>query len=122
MSDETYISAIDESLDENCNPWNPKYALLWYVLIVVISLIVSIVLLIQAQQSPSVQKNDSGLFVFVIGIITLVIWAIFVLLMIHWMHKEAKECKTATTWLVFLIAILLPVIINVFFGLLGSVL
>lgn len=115
------------NIDENgqlkqCNPWSLKYALIWYVFLIVISIIISIVLVVQAHQSQTVQQTNSGFFIIVVSLVVAFLWFIFVMLVIYWMYKEAKNCKTATTWLVFLIALLLPIIINIFFGLLGELL
>lgn len=103
-----------------CNPWNPKFPLLWYVILIIIGIIANIVAISRA---PTV--NKFGVIIsnsqrWQAGIIAIILNILIGILFGFWMYSLAKHCETLNSWLVFVLAIFFPIILAVVVSIIAS--
>lgn len=116
------IQPIDESGEVTRNPWNEpiRCPLILYTILVILGVVIN---LSAAMRAPSVNRqgmpisNTQKWTAFIIG---LLVYLIIAYLFGKWMYNLCKSGQTLNSWLVFILAILFPLILAIIIGIIVS--
>jgi len=111
---ETSIGYVGPITDV-CEPWSDpiRFPMILFVILIVLVILMTISAITKA---PLVDRNGNPITnnqKWVVGVISIVILLIIAALFGFWIYYLSKKCQSGTAWLVFLLALLLPVLLYV---------